>query len=122
MTLPAGVEPPPPLGLIALGPGFYFEEWGFGTLPTTLLWHAKTKAANRPPTLHAYMATHHCDRRTTDRPRCRRGLPSVPGRGPEWGGSCTGGEWLFCEDDASRRGCPQATIKTDLLRVNRSQF
>mmetsp|Transcript_65291 Transcript_65291/g.129204 ORF Transcript_65291/g.129204 Transcript_65291/m.129204 type:complete len:142 (-) Transcript_65291:201-626(-) len=65
-------------------------------------------------------ASHHCPKRDSDKPHCRAGHPATPGRGSVRGGSCTGGEWLFCEDPPSRRGCPQANTKVDFLHPTKS--
>jgi hypothetical protein len=125
------LDPAPRLGLVSINFELYFEEWGFRSLPGTMVWHAKTKEARRPPVLHKWMAEHHCSRgEPSPPPRCRdsstgsstihappaapgQSIHSYGGRGilETRGGSCTGGKWVFCVDDApSRRRCPRTVV------------
>ena len=113
------LSPPPVLGVVSLNGNLYYEEWGFGVTPTTLLWHAKTKDASRPPKLQAYLATaatahHHCARPPWAPPKCGDGRRSDSRLR---GGSCTGGRWLFCLDDGPRR-CSHARVNLN----NRSSW
>ena len=106
------LEPPPRLGVVTLGWSQYMEEWGFTALPTTMVWHAKTKDADRPWRMQAWAAANHCARRgpTDSRARLPGRTPCLDARssgGRVRGGSCAGGEWIFCVDDSERR-CPRA--------------
>jgi hypothetical protein len=129
----AADDDPCRLGVVSLTWTLYFEEWGFGATPGTVLWHAKTKAPQRPALLHRYMALRHCSRAAawsganigangkeapaSGPPRCKDSAndPSLAG------GSCVGGRWAFCVDDDDRQRCShkKADLHLTLPQVER---
>ena len=104
------LRPSPSLGVVRLSSNMFWETWGFAAMPSTIVWHAKTKDPRRPPRLHEYMVTlqQHCNRRPSAPVQCRdhqsRGAVASE---KKTAGSCTGGEWVFCVDDAFDGRCPR---------------
>ena len=83
------------------------EQYGFMASPSTILWHAKTKDAHRPPLLQRFMETRHCSRSPAPGPpRCRDGRRDQR----VVGGSCAGGKWVFCSDESDAGRCAHAKI------------
>ena len=113
------LSPSPSLGIVSIG-DLYWENWGFGATPSTIVWHAKTKDASRPAKLHEYMVTlqQRCGRLSSMHPRCLDTRPGVPHRSkralPHRAGSCTGGAWIFCVDDAIDSRCKHPRHPFDL--------
>ena len=105
-------SPAPNIGIVSLAHNQYVEEWGFSASPSTVIWHAKTKDAHRPPRLHEHLTARaaHCGRKPSTRPRCRRADHKLRG------GSCAGGQWVFCAEDKGR-GCSDVRIDFNKLTL-----
>ena len=64
------LDPPPDLGIVAIAWSLFFENWGIGTRPASLFWHAKVKQAGRLELLQRWSEKHHCMRRRTQNLTC----------------------------------------------------
>ena len=79
------LDPPPDLGIVAIDWSLFFENWGFGIRPASLVWHAKVKQAGRLELLERWSEKHHCMRRRPKNLTCHHA-----------GRSCSGGLWRMC--------------------------
>ena len=79
------LDPPPDLGIVAIDWSLFFENWGIGIRPASLVWHAKVKHASRLELLQRWSEKHHCMRRRPKSLTCHSA-----------GRSCTGGLWRMC--------------------------
>ena len=103
------LDPPPELGIVAIDWSLFFENWGIGIRPASLVWHAKVKHAGRLELLQRWSEKHHCMRRRPQNLTCHNA-----------GRSCTGGLWRMCLETnvPSVHNCSdtQADLKYLLVR------
>ena len=76
------------LGVVSIDWSLFYENWGFGINPASLVWHAKLKDPSRLPLIQRWKDKHHCTRR-----REARALVCE-----DVGRSCTGELWPLCYD------------------------
>ena len=101
-AMPLGqLDPPPDLGIVAIAWSLFFENWGIGTRPASLFWHAKVKQAGRLELLQRWSEKHHCMRRRTQNLTC-----DYAGR------SCAGGLWRVCLENnvPSEHNCSDTQV------------
>jgi hypothetical protein len=95
------LDPPPDLGIVAIDWSLFFENWGLGIRPASLVWHAKLKQASRLELLTRWSEKHHCMRRRAQNLTC-----DYAGR------SCAGGLWRVCRENnvPSEHNCSDTQV------------
>lgn len=94
------LDPPPDLGIVGIDWSLFFENWGIGIRPASLVWHAKVKSSGRLELLQRWSEKHHCMRQRLEL-KCE-----FAGR------SCTGGLWRMCVESnvPSEHNCSDTQV------------